>query len=141
MPSLQDPRCAPQGQHVMSVSVAYAPYDEGLDPADLAATVTALIEDHAPGFGASILAREAWGPREIEAGFGMRGGHWHHADIALDQFFMTRPVPGHAQYRTPVDGLYLCGAGTHPGGGVTGSNGFNAAREILRDRRHGRQAA
>lgn len=139
LPSLADPGRAPAGGHVMSVNVAYAPY--GGDAAALAETVTTLIERHAPGFGASVLACEAWGPREIEARFGMRGGHWHHVDIALDQFFWLRPVPGWAGYRTPVDGLYLCGAGTHPGGGVTGTNGINAAREILRDRGRGRAAA
>ncbi len=88
-----------------------------------------------------MLAREAWGPRDIEQRFGMRGGHWHHGDIALDQFFMTRPVPGFAQYRTPVEGLYLCGAGAHPGGGVTGTSGFNAAGEILNDRKRGGRTA
>lgn len=141
VPSLADPDSAPAGQHVVSVNVAYAPWGVPPDPAALGATVSALLERHAPGFAESVLATEALGPREIEARFGMRGGHWHHGDIALDQFFMVRPVPGCAQYRTPVDGLYLCGAGTHPGGGVTGSNGINAAREILRDRRRRRQAA
>ncbi len=141
VPSLGDPDCAPEGQHVMSVNVAYAPYSTDLDPDALGETVTGLIERHAPGFTRSILARDALGPRGIEQRFGIRGGHWHHGDIALDQFFMLRPVPGWARYRTPVDGLYLCSAGTHPGGGVTGTNGINAAREILRDRKHGRQAA
>ncbi|WP_070988522.1 phytoene desaturase family protein [Halofilum ochraceum] len=141
IPSLDDPECAPAGQHVMSVNVAYAPYSESLDPDEMGQTITAMIERHAPGFAQTVLAREAWGPREIEARFGMRGGHWHHGDIALDQFFMVRPVPGFAQYRAPIEGLYLCGAGTHPGGGVTGTNGINAARAVLRDRRNGRRAA
>ncbi|MGA8259937.1 MAG: NAD(P)/FAD-dependent oxidoreductase, partial [Arenicellales bacterium] len=135
VPSITDRNCAPAGKHLMSVNVAYAPYADTFDASAMGETVTALIEEHAPGFSDSVLAREAWGPREIEQRFGLRGGHWHHGDIALDQFFMTRPVPGFAQYRAPVKGLYLCGAGTHPGGGVTGTNGFNAAREILRDRR------
>jgi phytoene dehydrogenase-like protein len=134
IPSLADPGCAPQGQHVVSVNVAYAPYGNHFDSAAMGDTVTARIERLVPGFAGTVLAREAWGPREIEQRFGMRGGHWHHGDIALDQFFMTRPVPGFAQYGTPVAGLYLCGAGTHPGGGITGTNGFNAARAILRDR-------
>lgn len=141
LPSLDDPDCAPEGQHVMSVNVAYAPYSTDLDPDTLGETVTGLIERHAPGFTRSILARDALGPREIERRFGIRGGHWHHGDIALDQFFMLRPVPGWSGYHTPVDGLYLCSAGTHPGGGVTGTNGINAAREILRARKQGRQAA
>lgn len=138
IPSLDAPGRAPDGRHVMSVNVAYAPYSSELDPSELGATVTRQIEGHVPGFAASVLACEAWGPRDIEARFGNRGGHWHHGDIALDQFFMVRPVPGFAQYRTPVDGLYLCGAGTHPGGGVTGTNGYNAARAVLRDRRRRR---
>ncbi|MDZ7787875.1 MAG: NAD(P)/FAD-dependent oxidoreductase [Halofilum sp. (in: g-proteobacteria)] len=141
IPSLDDPDRAPSGQHVMSVNVAYAPYSDSFDADEMGKTVTAMIERHAPGFAQTVLKREAWGPREIEARFGMRGGHWHHGDIALDQFFMVRPVPGFAQYRAPVEGLYLCGAGTHPGGGVTGTNGINAARAVLRDRRNGRRAA
>ncbi len=141
IPSLDDPDCAPSGQHVMSVNVAYAPCTESFDPDEMGKTVTAMIERHAPGFADTVLAREAWGPREIETRFGMRGGHWHHGDIALDQFFMVRPVPGFAQYRAPIEGLYLCGAGTHPGGGVTGTNGINAARAVLRDRRNRRRAA
>ncbi|MDZ7841845.1 MAG: NAD(P)/FAD-dependent oxidoreductase [Gammaproteobacteria bacterium] len=141
MPSFLDPGCAPPGRHVMTVNVAYVPYSEALDTDRLADTVTRRIDRHAPGFSDSVLAREALGPRDIERCCGMRGGHWHHVDIALDQFFMTRPVPGFAQYRSPVDGLYLCGAGTHPGGGVTGTNGFNAAGEILKDRKRARRAA
>lgn len=140
LPSLSDPGCAPEGGHVMSVNVAYAPYRDGAGGA-LGDAVIDRIEAHAPGFSASVLACEAWAPADIEARFGTRGGHWHHGDIALDQYFMTRPVPGFAQYRTPVDGLYLCGAGTHPGGGVTGINGSNAAREILREGRQGRSVA
>lgn len=141
VPSLGDPDCAPAGQHVVSVNVAYAPWSTDLLPERLGETVTATIERLAPGFTDAILARDALGPREIEQRFGMRGGHWHHADIALDQFLMVRPVPGWPRYRTPIDGLYLCGAGTHPGGGVTGTNGIGAAGEILRDRKHGRQTA
>lgn len=136
VPSLTDPGCAPDGRHVMSVNVAYAPYSEAMSGEHLANTVTERIEQLAPGFRDSVLARQALGPREIEQRFGMAGGHWHHVDIALDQFFMTRPVPGWAQYRTPIEGLYLCGAGTHPGGGVTGTNGYNAATVMLKDYRH-----
>lgn len=141
VPSLTSPGWAPEGRHVMSVNVAYTACGDAVDPERLAGTVTAQIERHAPGFTDSVLAREAWGPRDIEQHFGMRGGHWHHVDIALDQFFMTRPVPGFAQYRTPVAGLYLCGAGTHPGGGVTGTSGYNAAGEVLNDRKRAGRAA
>jgi hypothetical protein len=73
-------------------------------------------------------------PVDIEREFRISGGHWHHGDLAFDQFFMVRPVPGAAQYRTPVDGLYLCGAGCHPGGGVMGTAGRNAARQVLKRR-------
>ncbi|HSH43125.1 MAG TPA: NAD(P)/FAD-dependent oxidoreductase [Arenicellales bacterium] len=141
VPSMTDPGCAPSGHHVMSVNVAYAPFSESFDADGLADTVTAQIERHAPGFADCVIARRAMGPKDIEQQFGIQGGHWHHGDIALDQFFMTRPVPGFAQYRTPVDGLYLCGAGTHPGGGITGTCGYNAAGEILNDRRRGGRLA
>jgi phytoene dehydrogenase-like protein len=70
-------------------------------------------------------------PADIEAEFGINGGHWHHGELALDQFLMLRPVPGAAQYHTPVDGLYLCGAGAHPGGGVMGTAGANAAAAVI----------
>jgi phytoene dehydrogenase-like protein len=73
-------------------------------------------------------------PADIEQEFGMTGGHWHHAELALDQALMLRPVPGAAQYKTPVENLYLCGAGCHPGGGVMGNAGQNAANAILRDK-------
>lgn len=140
VPSLSCSGLAPEGQHVMSVNVAYVPYREDA-AANLGTRVIQRIEEHVPGFGATVLACEAWGPTEIEARFGTRGGHWHHGDIALDQYFLTRPVPGFNQHRTPVEGLYLCGAGTHPGGGVTGINGGNAARKILQDRKSGRKVA
>lgn len=140
LPSLSDSGCAPEGKHVMSVNVAYAPYREA-SATRLGDTVIDRIEAYAPGFRDSVLACDACGPADVEARFGARGGHWHHGDIALDQYFMTRPAPGFAQYRTPIDGLYLCGAGTHPGGGVSGINGGNAAREVLRDRKQGRQVA
>lgn len=139
VPSLTEPGFAPSGQHVMSVNVAFAPYDA--DSGNLIRSVTALIERYAPGFSEAVLAAEAFGPHEGERQFGNRGGDWHHGDIALDQFFMVRPVPGFARYRAPVEGLYLCGAGAHPGGGLTGTNGTNAAREILADRKRGRRAA
>lgn len=140
VPSFTDTGLAPDGQHVMSVNVAYVPYREDAAQ-DLGERVVRQIEAHAPGFAESVVACEAWGPADIEARFGARGGHWHHGDIALDQYFLTRPVPGFNQYRTPVDGLYLCGAGTHPGGGVTGISGSNAAREILQDRKSRRKVA
>ena len=90
------------------------------------------LEHCAPGLAASVLAAELLTPPDIERQFRISGGHWHHAELALDQFFVVRPVPGAAQYRTPLDGLYLCGAGSHPGGGVMGIAGRYAARALLR---------
>jgi phytoene dehydrogenase-like protein len=90
----------------------------------------AVLEEHAPGIGALVRHAELLTPLDIEQQFGISGGHWHHGELSLDQFMMLRPVVGAAQYATPVDGLYLCGAGCHPGGGVMGSAGRNAARVI-----------
>ena len=94
--------------------------------------VVDLLAAHAPGLRQSVLAAELLTPADIERDFRISGGHWHHAELALDQFLMVRPVPGAAQYRTPLEGLFLCGAGTHPGGGVMGIAGRNAAREVLK---------
>jgi phytoene dehydrogenase-like protein len=90
-----------------------------------------VLERHAPGLRRQVRAHELLAPPDIEQKFRITGGHWHHAELAFDQFFMLRPVPGAAQYRTPLPGLYLCGAGSHPGGGVMGNAGRNAARSIL----------
>src|SRR6185437_4252747 len=86
---------------------------------------------YARGLPDCIVASELLAPSDIEREFRITGGHWHHAELALDQFFMMRPVAGAAQYETPVEGLYLCGAGCHPGGGVMGIAGRNAARRVL----------
>lgn len=141
LPSLANSGYAPEGHHVMSVNVAYAPAALTAESAALADRVTAVLDHHLPGFSDSVVAREALGPREIDAGYGVRGGHWHHGDIALDQFFTLRPVAGFNQYRAPIDGLWLCGAGAHPGGGLTGTSGYNAAQEVLRERKQGRHGA
>jgi phytoene dehydrogenase-like protein len=93
----------------------------------------AVLEQHAPGLGALVQHAELLTPADIEQQFRVSGGHWHHGELALDQFMMLRPVPGAAQYAMPVPGLYLCGAGCHPGGGVMGSAGRNAARVILKE--------
>jgi phytoene dehydrogenase-like protein len=135
LPTFNDPTLAPAGKHVLSAVVQYAPYNlkKGWDGerrpfADL---VIDTIERHAPGLRDSVTAAQLLAPPDIEREFRITGGHWHHAELALDQFFMMRPVPGAAQYQTPVDGLYLCGAGCHPGGGVMGTAGRNAARRVL----------
>jgi phytoene dehydrogenase-like protein len=134
VPTVNDPGLAPAGRHVMSVNVMFVPYDLGADPAAarlaLMSNVLSTLERYAPGIAQRIIARELLTPSDIEREFGMAGGHWHHGALAFDQFFFTRPVPGAAGYSTPVPGLYLCGAGSHPGGGVTGLAGRNAARLI-----------
>jgi phytoene dehydrogenase-like protein len=93
----------------------------------------ALVDEVAPGFSASVLEREVLAPPDLERIFGLTGGNIFHGAMTLDRLLFMRPLPGLARYRTPVQGLYLCGAGTHPGGGVMGACGRNAAGEILRD--------
>ena len=92
-----------------------------------------VVEAHAPGFRGSVIAHSALSPADLERVFGLTGGDIFHGQLSLDQLWSARPVLGHADYRTPVKGLYLCGSGAHPGGGVTGAPGHNCAREILRD--------
>lgn len=135
LPSLSDPSLAPDGACVLSAVLQYAPYQlkggwETGKPAFLKAAM-ALLEAHAPGTGASLIHAELLSPADIEARFRMPGGHWHHGELQADQMLMSRPVAGASRYDTPVDGLYLCGAGAHPGGGVSGAPGLNAARRIL----------
>jgi len=91
------------------------------------------MTEYAPNFRRSVIARQVLAPRDIEERFGLTGGNILQGAMTLDQLFFLRPVPGYADYRTPVRGLYLCGAATNPGGGVMGACGYNAAREILRD--------
>jgi phytoene dehydrogenase-like protein len=97
------------------------------------------VTRYAPGFRASVIARQALSPLDLEREFGLVGGDISHGIMTLDQLFVARPVLGHANYRMPLEGLYLCGAGAHPGGGVSGLPGHNAAREILRDARKARR--
>ena len=135
-PSFRDSSLAPEGKHVMSAIVQYAPYDlkggwtEEAKREFEAATIR-VIERYAPDIAQSITASELLTPADIEREFHITGGHWHHGELTLDQLMFVRPVCGAAQYRMPVDGLYLCGAGAHPGGGVSGAAGRNAARAIL----------
>lgn len=136
IPTINDPSLAPAGKHVLSALVQYAPYKlaAGWDVGRprLAERAIETIAAYAPGLRGRIIATETLTPLDLEAEFGMTGGHWHHGELAFDQFYMVRPVPGAAQYRTPVEGLFLCGAGSHPGGGVMGAAGRNAARMILK---------
>ena len=135
VPTLNDPSLAPSGKHVMSVIAQYAPYNlEGGWPEQRQRFMDLVIDTlarYAPQLRGSIRGAELLTPPDIEREFRILGGHWHHADLALDQFFMARPVPGAAQYQAPLAGLYLCGAGCHPGGGVMGIAGRNAARQVL----------
>jgi phytoene dehydrogenase-like protein len=135
VPTAGDSSLAPAGKHVLSAIVQYAPYDVkgGWSGARERFAETAIqgIERYAPGLSSSIVAQELLTPADIEQAFRISGGHWHHAEFAFDQFLMVRPVPGAAQYGTPVAGLFLCGAGSHPGGGVTGIPGRNAARRVI----------
>ena len=135
LPTINDPGLAPAGQHVLSAIVQYVPYTlkEGWEngrPRLLGALLESL-ETLAPGLRDSVLSAELLVPPDLEREFRMSGGHWHHGDLAFDQFLMVRPVPGAAQYRTPIAGLFLCGAGSHPGGGVMGIAGRNAAQQVL----------
>jgi phytoene dehydrogenase-like protein len=138
VPSLSDPALAPTGAHVMSVYVQYAPYtlkngDWNSRREEFADAVINTLSEYAPNLKSLIEARQIITPLDLEETYGLSGGHIHHGEHSLDQFFTFRPILDWAQYRSPIKGLYLCGAGTHPGGGVTGGPGANAAREIIKD--------
>jgi phytoene dehydrogenase-like protein len=140
IPTVHDPSLAPEGKHVVTIDVNSQPYhlaDGSWDDLKDAAADRAIahLDELFPGLSASILHRQVLSPLDLERVLGLTGGHALHGDMAADQLFTMRPVRGWASYRTPIGGLYLCGAGTHPGGGVTGANGRNCAREVLRDRR------
>jgi|TARA_B100002003_G_scaffold235193_1_gene249878 phytoene dehydrogenase-like protein len=136
IPSIADPSLAPAGHHVMSVSASYAPYElkDGWEQQRTVFmdNVIALIGEYAPGFEQLVVDKEILTPVDIETEYGLTGGHWHQGEMTIDQSFMMRPVHGSAQYDTPVEGLFLCGATAHPGGNVTGIPGHNAAQRILK---------
>jgi phytoene dehydrogenase-like protein len=136
-----DGSLAPPGRHVMTCFVQYLPYrlatgtwDGARD--ELGDRVLARIGQFAPNVPAAVVARQVLTPLDLERDYGLTEGNIFHGDISPDQLFHMRPVPGWAQYATPVERLYLCGAGAHPGGGVTGAPGYNAARRVLADLRH-----
>jgi len=139
IPSTLDPGLAPPGRHVASLFVQHVaphlPDGRSWDDAKeaFADVVVRTVTHHAPNFAASIVARQVLSPLDLERRFGLVDGDIFHGQLSLDQLFSLRPVLGHADYRMPLPGLYLCGSGAHPGGGVTGVPGHNAAREILRD--------
>jgi len=137
IPSIADPSLSPQGQHVVSAYVQYAPYhlrgttwDAERDR--LAAAATRTIAQYSPGFESSIVACTIITPLDLERTYGLTGGHIFHGELSLDQWFVTRPLLGWARYRTPIAHLYLCGSGTHPGTGLDGRSGALAAKEILK---------
>lgn len=122
----------------LSVSAQFAPYDlkggwTGDARAKLSASVLTVLDDALPGIASTVTASRVMSPADIETGYGVSGGHWHHGELRVDQLLMLRPFDGAAHYRMPVKGLYLCGAGAHPGGDISGAAGFNAARAALRD--------
>lgn len=138
IPTLADPSLAPAGHHVMSVLVQYAPHtprDGGwaVQREPFLQRIVDLLHERLPGLKDRIVGSRLLTPADIESRFGVAGGHWHHGEMALDQAWMLRPMPGLQQYRGPVAGLLLCGAAAHPGGGVCGAAGANAAREALKD--------
>src|SRR5262245_36406592 len=140
-PSLHDPSLAPPGAHVMSIYVQFAPYrlangsswkDHRLE---LSRRVLSTLSNYAPGIEHLVVEQQVITPDDLETTYGLTGGHILHGEPSLDQLFTMRPILGWAQYRTPIAGLYMCGAGTHPGGGITGGSGQNASREIVKDLR------
>jgi phytoene dehydrogenase-like protein len=138
IPTTYDDSLAPPGKHVMCIFAQYAPYTLRDGDWDSMKDVFAdrcidTLAEYAPNIRDIILHRHVVSPMDLEREYGLTGGNIFHGDMTVDQLFFMRPVAGWAKYRTPVDGLYLCGSGTHPGGGVMGSPGYNAAREILAD--------
>jgi len=136
-PSLSDPTLAPAGQHVMSIYMQYAPFklkngDWESQRTALGETVVKTIAQYAPNLPQTILALQVITPKDLEDTYGLTGGHIFHGELALDQFFTMRPLLDWARYKTPIERLFLCGSGTHPGTGLTGGSGANAAREIVK---------
>ena len=137
IPTMYDPSLAPPGHHIMGIFIQYAPYTlNGLKWDDIREPygdhVLNLIQEYAPNIRSIVVHRQVLSPLDLERRFGITGGNIFHGEMSLDQMFVMRPVAGWARYRMPVGGLYLCGSGAHPGGGVMGAPGYNAAREILK---------
>ncbi len=138
IPTMYDPLLAPQGKHIMGIFLQYAPYtlrdtDWDREREPYAERILDVIEEYCPNIRRIVIDRQTLTPLDLERRFGITGGNIFHGEMSLDQMFVLRPLAGWAKYRTPVEGLYLCGSGAHPGGGVMGAPGHNAAREILRD--------
>ena len=141
IPTTLDHSLAPKGKQVASLFCQHFRYalpgkrswDEEREAA--ADAIIATVDAQAPGFANSVIARQIHSPLDLERRFGLIGGDIFHGKMGLDQLFSARPMIGHADYRMPLDGLYLCGSGAHPGGGVTGAPGHNAAQAVLADRK------
>jgi phytoene dehydrogenase-like protein len=139
IPSAVDPTVAPPGKHLMSMFCQYAPYHVAGGWTEAAKNAFAdscfdVVEQYAPGFKASVIDRQVLSPVDIEEKFTLTGGNIFQGAMSLNKLFMFRPAPGYANYRTPIKHLFLCGSAAHPGGGVMGAPGWNAAREMLRAR-------
>ncbi len=138
VPTVVDPSLAPAGRHILSVLVQYTPYRLRSGSweerrAALGERVLDLLQAHIPNLRSILAGQEVLTPADLETRFGLTGGHIFHGEMTLDQQYVLRPVPGWGRYRTPIPGLYLCGSGTHPGGGITGAPGYNGARAVLED--------
>ena len=139
IPSTLDPSLAPRGAHVASLFCQHvapelpdgASWDDHRD--EVADLMIKTVDDYAPGFASSVVGRQINSPLDLERTFGLVGGDIFHGALSLDQLFSARPMLGYADYRSPLKGLYMCGSGTHPGGGVTGAPGHNAARAVIKD--------
>jgi phytoene dehydrogenase-like protein len=131
IPSLADPALAPAGQHVMSIWLQYAPYRGNADPARVRELALARLSEFAPDLPSLVVSAQVLTPRDFEARFDLSEGHLYGGDMTLAQAFFLRPLPGFAQYRTPIERLYLCGAAAHPGGGISGLAGRNAAQQVM----------
>jgi phytoene dehydrogenase-like protein len=139
IPTMYDPSLAPPGRHIMGIFLQYAPYtlkgttwDQQREP--YSERILDVIEEYCPNIRSIVVERQTLTPLDLERRFGLTGGNIFHGEMSLDQMFVLRPIAGWARYSTPVKGLYLCGSGAHPGGGVMGAPGHNAAREILKNR-------
>jgi len=140
IPTILDPELAPEGRHILSACVQFAPYklregDWDLCRRELGSVVIRTLSNYAPDLPSLVEGMQVITPKDLETSYSFTGGHIFHGELALDQLFTMRPVLDWARYKTPIRGLFLCGSGTHPGNGLTGASGANAAREIIRDLR------
>jgi phytoene dehydrogenase-like protein len=131
VPTLADPSLAPADRHVMSIWLQYAPYSSNVDAGHVRELALGRLSEFAPDLRSLLLHAQVMTPRDFETQFHLSEGHLYGGDMSLTQAFFLRPLPGFAQYRTPIEQLYLCGAATHPGGGVSGLAGKNAASQVM----------